>query len=495
MPRTLLLLTMSSLAVFAQAPTAEITGSVTDPTGAAVIGSKITLTRPSNNLRRSVTSNDAGIYGFPALAPGVYDLRVEAPGFSSEVRNGVELQVGQVARLDFPLKVGNVSEVIEVAGGAPVLETDTASLGAVIENRRIVELPLNGRNYLQLVSLTPGATTNSPASSVAQLRMGGARTSFTVSVSGQRIAFNRYTLDGIENTDVNFASYLVLPSIDALQEFKVESGVFGAEYGRATSQINVTTKSGANQLHGTFFEFLRNSQLDAKNFFDRPNLPIPPFKRNQFGFTVSGPVIIPKLFHGKDRLFFMLNYEGLRERKGLTQTATVPLLAQDRGDFSALSRPVFDPASRVFDAAGQVTAATAFPGNVIPTARLSSESRSHVPSKDVPRPQRSPARTPGSSSTTRGAPRMRTSSPRESISSRAPPAVGFSATAAIKMTATCRRSFRSRAMVSTCWYIRACSPIPVYSARTRSTRRALASFTCRRPTSRLTPSRTTSWAH
>ena len=357
--------------VRAQAPTAEFTGTITDSTGAAISGALVTLTNPSTNQQRSVRSNDVGIYVFPTLPPGAYNLKAEASGFSSQVRNAVELQVGQVARLDFNLNVGNVSEVIEVTGGAPVLETETANIGAVVENRRIVELPLNGRNYLQLVSLIPGATTNARPPGVAQLRMGGARSDFTVSVSGQRLAFNRYTLDGIENTDVNFASYLVLPSIDALQEFKVESGIFQAEFGRATSQVNVSTRSGGNQFHGVLFEFLRNSEMDAKNFFDSPSRPIPAFKRNQFGFTLSGPASIPKVFSGKDRLFFMVNYEGLRESKGLTQVATVALPAQRNGDFSALPRAIFDPASRVYDAAGRVTAADPFPGNVIPSARLS----------------------------------------------------------------------------------------------------------------------------
>jgi hypothetical protein len=359
-----------SAVCWCQAPTGEITGAITDPTGAAVAGATVTLTHPATNMQRSVMSNEAGIFALPALPPGSYDLRVEKPGFTTPVRTGIELQVGQVARLDFGLKVGNVSEVIEVTGGAPLLDTETSGLGTVVENRRIVDLPLNGRNYLQLASLIPGATTNARPSVVAQIRMGGARSDFTLSVSGQRIAFNHYTLDGIENTDVNFAAYYLLPSIDALQEFKVESGLFGAEFGRGTSQVNVTTKSGANQYHGTLFEFLRNSELDAKNLFDKPNLPIPAFKRNQFGFTLGGPITIPRLINGKDKLFFMANYEGLRERKALTQTATVPLAAQRTGDFSGSSRLIYDPASRVFNAAGQVTAVSAFPGNVIPSNRI-----------------------------------------------------------------------------------------------------------------------------
>jgi hypothetical protein len=362
---------LNTTALFAQAPTAEITGTITDPSGAPVPGALVTLTNPATNQARTIHTNEAGAYLFPTLPPAVYNLKAESTGFGSQVRNGLELQIGQIARLDFALNLGSVSEVVEVSGGAPVLETETANIGAVIENRRIVELPLNGRNYLQLVSLIPGATTNARPPGVAQLRMGGARSDFTVSVSGQRLAFNRYTLDGIENTDVNFSSYLLLPSIDALQEFKVESGIFQAEFGRGTSQVNVSTRSGSNQLHGVLFEFVRNSAMDAKNFFDSASWEIPAFKRNQFGVTVSGPVIIPKVLNGKDKLFFMVNYEGLRERKGLTQVATVALNPQRTGDFSALPRLIYDPATRTYNAGGQVTAALAFPGNTIPTNRLS----------------------------------------------------------------------------------------------------------------------------
>ncbi len=355
---------------WAQTPTGEITGTITDPTGAVVAGATLTLTHPATNTQRVVTSNSAGVYTLPALPPGIYTLKVELAGFTTQVRGNIEVQVGQVARLDFSLQVGNVAEVVEVAGGAPVLQTETTELGTVIENRRILELPLNGRNYLQLASLIPGATTNGPASSQGQQRMGGARNQFALNVAGQRVHFNHFTLDGLENTDINFNTYLFLPSIDALQEFKVESGLFQAEYGRAISQVNVTTRAGTNRLHGTLFEFLRNAKLDAKNFFDRPRDPIPPFKRNQFGATLGGPIAIPHLVRGKDKLFFFFDWESLRERKALTQQATVPFGEQRAGDFSRLSRLLYDPLTRVFNAAGQVTSATAFPGNRIPPNRI-----------------------------------------------------------------------------------------------------------------------------
>src|SRR6266851_1222015 len=334
--KTIAILGLFSTGLWAQAPTGQITGAVTDPSGAVIAGATVTLTNPATEMRRETATNIDGLFNLPALPPGIYNLQVDAKGFPKQARENLELQVGQVAKLDFALQIGNVAETIQVTGGAPILQSETAELGTVIENKRIVDLPLNGRNYLQLASLAPGATTNGPASSQGQQRMGGARNSFALNVSGQRVHYNHYLLDGIENTDPNFNTYLLLPSIDALQEFKVESGIFQAEYGRAIAQINVSTKGGSNGIHGAVFEFVRNAQMDAKNFFDRGNAPIPPFKRNQYGATVSGPII-------KDRLFWLFSWEGLRERKALTRTGTLPTVAQRAGDFSTLATAVVDP--------------------------------------------------------------------------------------------------------------------------------------------------------
>lgn len=345
---------------FGQAGLGEITGSVTDSTSAVVAGASVSVTNPATGFTRTLVSNSEGIYTVPALQPGTYSIKVEMKGFQAQNRGDIVLQVGQVAKVDFALQVGNVAEVVEVTGGAPVLETETTSVGTVIENKRIVELPLNGRNYLQLASLIPGATTNGPASSQGQQRMGGARNQFALNVAGQRVHFNHYSLDGMENTDPNFNTYLFLPSIDALQEFKVESGLFQAEYGRAIAQINVSTKSGTNNFHGVAFEFLRNAYFDAKNYFARADQPNPPFKRNQFGGTFSGPVIIPKLFDGRNKLFFMFNYEGLRERKALTQTGTLPDARYRSGNFGFLNKAIRDPLNP-----GQN-----FPNATIPASRI-----------------------------------------------------------------------------------------------------------------------------
>src|SRR6266849_5516908 len=378
----LLLLLAIAAPVHAQTPSGEISGTVVDSSGLSVPGVTVTLTNQATNVARVVQTNEVGLYVISAIPPGTYDLKAELLGFRTVERKGIPVQVGSANRLAFTMEVGNLSETLEVVAHSPLIQTENAAISTVIENRAIVELPLNGRNYLQLASLIPGATTNGPSSSQGKQRMGGQRNSFALNVAGQRVHFNHYSLDGVENTDLNFNSYMLLPSVDALEEFNVVSGLFDAEYGRAIAQVNVSTKSGSNKVRGTVFEFLRNSALDAKNYFDRPADPIPPFKRNQYRFTVSGPVILPKVVDGRNRLFFMVNWEGLRENKSLTQTPSLPLTAWRAGDFSGLRDasgnliPIYDPPTRVFDAAGNVLRApTPFPGNIIPANRMHPVSR------------------------------------------------------------------------------------------------------------------------
>ncbi|MBM3797513.1 MAG: hypothetical protein FJW31_26465 [Acidobacteria bacterium] len=279
--------------------------------------------------------------------------------------------------------MGNVTEVVDVQGAAPLIETDNTSLGTVIENKRIIDLPLNGRNYLQLAALTPGATTAAPASFVMGLRQGGTRSLFTLTVSGQRILFDRYLRDGLENTSPNWQSYIFLPSLDALHEFKVESGTTPAEYGKNATQINVTIKSGTNDLHGTAWEFVRNPYFDARNFHNAKPARQTPFQRNQFGFTIGGPMYIPKVINGRNKLFFMVNYEGLRERKALVQPATVPPSAWVAGDFTGArdnaGQPVVirDVATRVI-ANNTVQSSVLFPNATIPASRLQPISQRYV---------------------------------------------------------------------------------------------------------------------
>jgi hypothetical protein len=226
---------------------------------------------------------------------------------------------------------------VQVSATAVQLNTDDATVGTVIENRRIVDLPLNGRDYLQLVALSPNVSSGFANGGQSDSRQGGSRANEQISVAGQRREFNYFTLDGVDNTDVNFNTYIIQPSIDALQEFKVQTGIYPAEFGRATTQINVSTKPGTNEYHGTVFEFLRNDKLDARPYdFSGSNPEKSPFKWNQYGFTLGGPIWIPKLFNGKNRLFFMSNYEAFRQRELDSALYTVPDNAMRNGDFSEL---------------------------------------------------------------------------------------------------------------------------------------------------------------
>jgi hypothetical protein len=340
---------------------AGISGVIRDSSGAVIPGVTVTVTNPATNSVRTAISNEAGVYNTPSLQPGKYTIKVELAGFRTITQNDVELQVQQSARIDFTLQVGEVSETIDVSGTAALIATENATVGTVIDNQRIVDMPLNGRNFLQLVSLSPNVSYGFNNAGQAGDRQGGTRSQQNISVSGQRSSFNHFTLDGVENTDVNFNTYVVLPSIDALQEFKVQTGIFPAEFGRATTQINVSTKPGTNDFHGTLFEFLRNDKLDARQYAFAGERPKDPFKWNQYGFTLGGPVWLPKIYNGKDRLFFMSNFEGFKERRLSRALFTVPSLKMRTGDFSEISTPIYDPRDRTQQ----------FNGNVIPKDRIS----------------------------------------------------------------------------------------------------------------------------
>lgn len=366
--RLLLPAFLLSLAVPVFAQTfGEITGEIRDASGGVIRGAVVTLTNQATGVARAVSSNEDGVYSFPSLPPGIYDLKAAMQGFQAVTRRDIELQVQQTARIDFKLLVGQITETIEVSGGAPLLTTENATIGTVIENRRIVDLPLNGRNAFALVFLSPNVSFGFGASNVG---LSGDRGTFSsISIAGQRPVFNHYTLDGVENTYVEGNSYAFLPSIDALQEFKVQTGIYPAEFGREIGQINVSTKPGGNEFHGTLFEFLRNDKLDAKTYaFTQARPPKDPFRWNQYGFTLGGPVWIPKIYNGRNRLFFMSNFEGFRSRKQLRVVGDVPTLAMRSGDFSQIPAPIFDPASHVRQ--GSTIIARPFPNNSIPQNRI-----------------------------------------------------------------------------------------------------------------------------
>ena len=373
--RVLSLSLIFSLAAWSQAPTGEIVGTVLDQTGAVVAGGTVVVTNAATGVSRSLTTNASGVYSAPALTPGTYSVRVTLTGFTSSLRSNVEVGVGQVNRQDFSLSVGDVNQSVEVQALATTLDTETTTIGTVIENKSIEDLPLNGRNYLQLADLVPSGTIYGPQNYIAQARGGGDRSQFQLNLAGQRFQSVHYTLDGLENTDFNYGSYLVQPSIDALQEFNVETGTYSAEFGHNMAQMNVVTKSGTNEYHGALFEFVRNTAMDARNFFQPVNTPVSILKRNQFGFVLSGPIRIPKVFNGHDKLFFLFNYEGQRQNQQNLAYGSVPLPAYFTGNFSPYSTVIYDPAQRVLNAAGTaVTAQAPFPGNIIPASRIAPQS-------------------------------------------------------------------------------------------------------------------------
>jgi hypothetical protein len=361
----------------------EISGTITDATGGVVPAAAITITNTSTNVVRNAVTNDAGIYVVPGLVPGPYSVRVEKSGFRAMTRN-IELQVQQSARVDFALQVGQVSEAIEVSASSVVLATENATVGTVIEERRIMELPLNGRSFFSLVALSPNVTYGFTPAAQAAPRLGGSRASLTIALSGSRSTWQNYTLDGVTNTDIDFNTYILQPSVDALQEFKVQTGVYPAEFGREAGQVNVSTKPGGNEYHGTMSEFLRNDKLDARDYdfnaaLRSPTNPSPgkqPYRQNQYGFTLGGPIRIPKVFDGRNRLFFMSNWEGYKSRRTTTNYSTVLTEAMRNGDFSSIlagGYQLADPLSRsgTFPNITQ----TFFANNQIPASRISAGSK------------------------------------------------------------------------------------------------------------------------
>jgi hypothetical protein len=354
-----------------------ITGEVKDSTGGVVPGATVTVVNKGTNATRTTASNEVGLFDFPALPPGTYTVTTELSGFKTLARD-VELQVQQTARVNFTLELSTLAETATVVGVSPLVETANATIGTVIENRRIVELPLNGRNYLDLVKLVPNVSAEFAGAGQAGARQGGTRANQQLSISGQRREFNYYTLDGVDNTDVNFNTYIFLPSVDALEEFKVQTGVYSAEFGREASQVNVVTKSGTNSLHGTVFEFHRDDALDARPYSftaSQAAAPKAPFKWDQYGYTAGGPV-------WKNHLFFMSNFEGYRDRKQFQNLFSVPSAAMRNGDFSELlaslgatntqtgqrTGMIVDP--RQCTVVGTSRTCNPFAGNVIPSNRL-----------------------------------------------------------------------------------------------------------------------------
>jgi len=328
--------------VCAQKDTGSIVGTINDPSGAVVSGAKVTVTDLDRGNTFETTSNASGEYVASPLRIGHYTVKVEHSGFKKAVSSTVTLDVQQRVAVNVKLELGSIAQTVEVTTVAPLLETQTSELGQVVDNKRVVNLPLNGRNFAQLALLTAGTAPSEP----------GARDEggYGFSANGARSLQNNFLLDGIDNNSnlpdlLNETNYVIQPSVEALEEFKVQTNAYSAEFGRGNGAIiNATIKSGTNQLHGSIYEFLRNEKFDAKNFFDSAIQPIAPYKQNQFGFTLGGPIVIPHLYDGRKRSFFFVDYEGLRIRQAQTLTSTVPTDDQRNGNFLAQ----LDPTTQIF---------------------------------------------------------------------------------------------------------------------------------------------------
>ena len=349
----------SASTLFAQIDKGTIAGTVKDAQGAAVPDAKVTVTRTATGQERSLVTDKSGAYSAELLTAGTYSVAAEAPGFTRAELANVQLGVNQVLRLDIELKVGSASQTVEVSAAPPILSTETSSLATIETGERIVNLPLNGRNFTQLAWLGPGATPGSAAGVGLTTSTDDPRQGVQLAVNGLYGFDNNFLLDGVDNNEFGEGTIAVQPSPDALQTFSIEESSMKAEFGRGGAAVNAVYKSGTNQFHGGAFEYVRNSALDAANYFATTGKP--PFKRNQYGGFLGGPII-------KDRTFFFGDYQGTRYNEGITYISTVPTQAEHNGDFSGLGVNLYDPYTTGPDG----SRALLNPGNpsVIPANRI-----------------------------------------------------------------------------------------------------------------------------
>jgi hypothetical protein len=338
---------LCSLAAVAQFEVGSITGAVTDSTGARVPGATVEARQKSTNSSRKTTTTSTGEYAFIGLQPGDYTIVVAQNGFGDQTRD-VNVAVSARVEANFALNLGTANAMVEVDATTSTvgIETGSSELGNVRSQDQVQGLPLNSRNFTQLVYLAPGVNNRgNSANSVSQGYTNGRGTNGAV-IAGNPPEDTVYLLDGIQSMDNDADDLILFPVVDAIGEFKVQTSAAPAAFGGSPAIINVSFRSGTNKYHGTLYEFVRNNMFDAKNYFDSASNPIPPFHMNQFGANLSGPVVIPHLFNGRQKLFFFVDYEGKRQNQAQTYTSTVPTLAFVQGDFGALCGGGFDGAGK-----------------------------------------------------------------------------------------------------------------------------------------------------
>ena len=372
-------LLLSASAAYTQGTTAQLVGRIFDPSGSAVPGAKIKVTSTDTGSAREAQSNASGSYVLALLPPGNYRIAITKDGFRPVSRAEVSLQVDQVVRIDQELEVGSLNQEVVVTASEPLLDTETSAIGQVIDSAKIQSIPLNGRSSFRLVQLTPGLI----ASPAANGQFGdipvNTNQDSTFSINGGRQMSNEILIDGVPSTTGQFNSITTIPTIEATREFKVQSNNLSAEWGRfGGGVVNVSTRSGSNQFHGALYEYLRNNVFDANEFFNKTaGLSIPPFRLNQFGGAVGGPVKLGKLYDGKNRTFFFADYQGTRHRRGDTTRFSLPTLEQRSGDFSktlnqsgALVTIYDHNSTRSNPALAGQSIRTPFAGNILPANRI-----------------------------------------------------------------------------------------------------------------------------
>jgi hypothetical protein len=337
--------------------TAQITGRVSDQGGAVIQSARVTVTNEGNGFKRETTSNDEGYFTVPSLLPGSYQVSIQKDGFKPILQTNLVLQVEQVARLDFTLQTGTVTDTVEVQSGGVALDSETASIGQIVSQRQVTQLPLNGRNFLSLLFLNGGTVETNGEQGGMRQGAGNA-----ISINGARPTSNNYLLDGTSNTDTALGTPAAILSIDAIQEFKEQTGTYSAEYGFSANQVNIVSKTGTNDLHGAVFWFGRNDAFDANNFFNNARgVRKTKLRQNQYGFVAGGPVWIPKVYNGRNKSFWLVNFEGYKRTSGFSDLLNIPTPDQLAGRFTT---QIIDPVT------GQP-----FPNNTVPQNRFSRVAR------------------------------------------------------------------------------------------------------------------------
>jgi hypothetical protein len=364
-----LLLGLGASPVFSQTVSGSIVGTVKDSSGGVVPKANVIATNQATNVRRETATNHLGDYEVPFLPIGTYTVRVSLTGFQTVVREGIVLRVDDTVRVDVTLQPGKLGQEITVTGLAPLLQTEDASTGQVIDNARIVNLPLNGRNFLQLTQLSADVNAGAHGTYNRLANISLAQKGVSLSAQGQRDDATSFLLDGANVRGAYLGSITIVPSIDAIQEFKMKTTGYSAQYGTSPVQLNVATKSGSNAIHGSAYDFLRHTRLNAREPFAIKKFP---YHQNQFGGTVGGPVVLPKIYNGKDRTFFFFAYEGKRMPVVEAATPSMPPEAMRSGDFSSLlpNTIIYDPATYNTTTYPDAPHMAPFSGNIIPQGQL-----------------------------------------------------------------------------------------------------------------------------